>query len=79
VAGFNGQLASVYRANQVPVADVAGAFHIDSTSPRLTGSNITLVWTWMSAQSPRGPDVHPNAYVYFAIASAFARVIAVTP
>jgi hypothetical protein len=33
----------------------------------------------MGAQSPRGPDVHPNAFGYFAIASAFAKVIAVTP
>jgi lysophospholipase L1-like esterase len=81
VTAFNGDLASIYRANQIPVADVAGTFRVDSTSPRITGPNITLglVWTWMSAQSPRGPDVHPNAFGYFAIASAFARVIAVTP
>jgi len=81
VTAFNGELASVYRAHQVPVADVAGTFRVDNTSLRVTAPNVTLalVWTWMSAQSPRGPDVHPNAFGYFAIASAFAKVIAVTP
>jgi lysophospholipase L1-like esterase len=78
---FNSALASIYRALQVPMADVAGTFRINSTFPRVTASNITLAlaWTWMSAQPPRGPDVHPNAVGYLAIASAFARVIAVTP
>jgi lysophospholipase L1-like esterase len=81
VTTFNVELASIYRLHQVPMADVAGTFRIDNASPRITAPNITLelLWTWMSAQSPRGPDVHPNAFGYLAIASAFARVIAVTP
>jgi lysophospholipase L1-like esterase len=81
MTAFNSALASIYRALQVPMADVAATFRIDSTSPRITVANITLAlaWTWMSAQPPRGPDVHPNALGYLAIASAFARVIAVTP
>jgi lysophospholipase L1-like esterase len=78
---FNGALASIYRALQVPMADVAGTFRSGGISPRVTAANVTLAlaWTWMSAQAPRGPDVHPNAFGYLAIASAFARVIAVTP
>jgi lysophospholipase L1-like esterase len=81
VTAFNAELASIYRLYQVPVADVAGTFRIDNTPPRITAPNVTLalVWTWMSAQSPRRPDIHPNAFGYFAIASAFAKVIAVTP
>ena len=81
VATFNVELASIYRLHQVPMADVAGTFRIDNASPRITAPNITLelLWTWMSAQPLRGPDVHPNAFGYLAIASAFARVIAVTP
>ena len=49
-------------------------------SPIVTAANTILVlgWTWMSGQPPRGPYVHPNALGYLAIASAFARVIAVT-
>jgi hypothetical protein len=31
----------------------------------------------MGAPPPRGPDVHPNALGYAAIAAAFAKVIAV--
>jgi hypothetical protein len=29
----------------------------------------------MSAPPPRGPDVHPNAIGYWAIASAFVKTI----
>lgn len=78
---FNGTLASIYQALQVPMANVAGTFRIDGTPPRITVANtiLALGWTWMSGQPPRGPDVHPNALGYFAIASAFAKVIAVSP
>jgi len=78
--GING-LESIYRLHHVPMADVAATFRSGGTSPRVTAANVTLAlaWTWMSAPSPRGPDVHPNAFGYLAIASAFARVIAVTP
>jgi hypothetical protein len=37
---------------------------------------ITLTWTWMGAPPPLGPDVHPNAIGYLAIAGAFAGTIA---
>jgi len=77
---FNGALASIYQALQVPMADVAATFRINGTPSRITAANtiLALGWTWMSGQPPRGPDVHPNALGYLAIASAFARVIAVT-
>jgi hypothetical protein len=77
IQGFNQTLAGVFAALQVPVADVAATFHIDGTQA-VTPLNVTLtlLWTWMSAPPPRGPDVHPNAFGYAAIASAFAKVIA---
>jgi lysophospholipase L1-like esterase len=80
MTAFNGALASIYQALQVPMADVAATFRINGTPPRITAANtiLALGWTWMSGQPPRGPDVHPNALGYLAIASAFARVIAVT-
>ena len=77
IQGFNQTLEGVFGALQVPLADVAAAFHIDGTQG-ITPLNVTLtlIWTWMSAPPPRGPDVHPNAFGYLAIASAFAKVIA---
>jgi lysophospholipase L1-like esterase len=81
VTRFNIELAMIYRVHRVPMADVAATFRIDDASPRITAPNITLAlaWTWMSAQPPRGPDVHPNAFGYLAIASAFAKVLAISP
>jgi lysophospholipase L1-like esterase len=77
IQGFNQTLAGVFGALHVPVADVAAVFHIDGTQG-VTPLNVTLtlIWTWMSAPPPRGPDVHPNAFGYAAIASAFAKAIA---
>jgi lysophospholipase L1-like esterase len=77
IQGFNQTLDGVYGALQVPVADVAATFHIDGTQV-ITPLNftLTLVWTWMGAEPPRGPDIHPNSFGYLAIASAFAKVIA---
>jgi lysophospholipase L1-like esterase len=81
MTAFNRTLALIYQALQVPMADVASTFRINNSSPHVTAANITLAlaWTWMSGQPPRGPDVHPNALGYLAIASAFAKVIAVAP
>jgi len=81
MTAFNGALALSYQALQIPMANVAATFRIDGTSPRITPANTVLAlgWTWMSAPPPRGPDVHPNALGYLAIASAFAKVIAIRP
>ena len=77
---FNAALGLIYQALQVPMADVAAMFRINGTPPRITVANTVLAlgWTWMSAPPPRGPDVHPNALGYMAIASAFAKMIAVS-
>jgi lysophospholipase L1-like esterase len=69
---FNTTLATFYGALQVPMADVAGTFRINSFPANVL---LELAWTWMSAPAPRGPDVHPNALGYLAIASAFAHAI----
>jgi lysophospholipase L1-like esterase len=78
VRGFNHALETVYQALQVPVANVAATFQINSPQG-ITPLNVglALAWTWMGAPPPRGPDVHPNALGYAAIAAAFAKVIAV--
>ena len=78
VRGFNHALETVYQTLQVPFANVAATFHINSPQG-VTSLNVgvALAWTWMSAPPPRGPDVHPNTLGYAAIAAAFAKVIAV--
>jgi lysophospholipase L1-like esterase len=73
---FNQVLEAVYDALLVPVADVAAVFRTNTTSVNAVNVAIALTWTWMGAPPPRGPDVHPNAIGYLAIASAFARTIA---
>jgi hypothetical protein len=72
---FNHVLEGVYDALDVPVADVAATFRSDAQSVNVVNVSIALAWTWMSAPAPRGPDVHPNAIGYLAIASAFAKAI----
>lgn len=77
IRGFNQAIEGVCAALHVPVADVEATFHVDDPQG-VTPLNVTLalVWTWMGAQPPRGPDIHPNTFGYFAIASAFAKAIA---
>jgi lysophospholipase L1-like esterase len=77
---FNVLLGAIYRVFDVPVADVAQAFRIYNFLP-VPGENVpvnvflTLAWTYMSAPPPIGPDIHPNAAGYLAIAGAFASKI----
>jgi lysophospholipase L1-like esterase len=77
---FNQLLAGIYEAFAVPVANVAGTFQINNFT-MLPFINlpvnvfITLTWTWMGAPAPLGPDVHPNAIGYAAIAGSFAETI----
>ncbi len=75
---FNNALDAVYSSFEVPVADVASAFHSDDFSPvPVLGVplNVFLVltWTWMGAPPPLGPDVHPNVAGYGVIAAAFIK------
>ncbi len=79
---FNLLLEAIYGAFGVPVADVAQAFRIynfipvpDEDVP--VNVFLTLAWTWMSAPPPFGPDIHPNAAGYAAIAAAFGKKIRV--
>jgi lysophospholipase L1-like esterase len=80
-ASLNGVLESVYQVFGVPVADVAAAFRINETAtiPIIklpVNVFVTLTFTWMAAPAPLGPDIHPNAAGYAAIAAAFLSTIA---
>lgn len=77
---FNTLLEGVYQQFRVPVANVAKAFR--TTDFTLVPAfdlpvNVlaTLVWTWMGAPPPVGPDIHPNAFGYAVIAGAFVKKI----
>ena len=76
---FNTVLEGVYHAFDIPVADVAKAFHINDFAPVPVinlpiNVFLTLTWTWMGAPAPLGPDIHPNAAGYAIIAAEFDRV-----
>jgi lysophospholipase L1-like esterase len=78
--GLNILLDGIYTGLGAKVADVAGAFRITDFSlvpviniPR--NVLIELTWTWIGAPPPRGPDTHPNAIGYLAIAGAFFKAI----
>jgi lysophospholipase L1-like esterase len=77
---LNATLEGIYGSAQVPVADVAAAFHIENNSivswvGLPLNVLVTLAWTWMGAPSPFGPDIHPNTVGYAVIASAFLQRI----
>jgi lysophospholipase L1-like esterase len=77
---LNWALQGLYGNAGVPVADVAGAFHM-SDFTNVPGFNIprnvfvALTWTWIASPPPRGPDVHPNVFGYSAMATAFIKTI----
>ena len=77
---FNVLLGAIYQVFAVPVADVAQAFRTYNFLP-VPGENLPvnvfliLSWTYMAAPAPIGPDIHPNAAGYVAIAGAFAAKI----
>jgi GDSL-like lipase/acylhydrolase family protein len=75
---FNALLEGTYQLFNVPVADVERAFRTPNTTPVLgipTNVLLALLWTWMGAPPPAGPDVHPNITGYAVIAGAFVRAI----
>lgn len=81
---FNGALETVYQTFDIPVADVASAYHISNFTlvPVVNlpvNVFLTLTWTWMGAPPPFGPNVHPNAAGYAVIAGAFAEKVATRP
>lgn len=69
---FNQAIETVYGLMRVPIADVAATFRTDSFPANVL---LALAWTWMGAPPPRGPDVHPNALGYAAMAASFVRTI----
>lgn len=78
--GFNTLLEGIYQAFAIPVANVAGAYQIGNFTQvpivKLPlNVFLTLTLTWMAAPPPLGPDIHPNAVGYAAIAAAFADKI----
>ncbi|HUK36094.1 MAG TPA: SGNH/GDSL hydrolase family protein [Vicinamibacterales bacterium] len=77
---LNVLLDATYALFGVPMADVANAFRTYDLLT-LPGEDVpvdvfvVLSWTWMTAPTPFGPDIHPNTAGYAAIAGAFARKI----
>lgn len=80
---LNFELAKVYVAYHVPMANLPGAFQSDNTDPVVTkgfGTVPTNVanacrWTWICTPPPFGPDDHPNNAGYRAIANAVLAVL----
>ena len=81
---FNSTLESVYKAYNVPVADVASAFDTSNmtqqvTLPRLgtLPRNVAEVCelTWECVAPPQGPNEHCNVSGYRVIARAFFAVL----
>jgi lysophospholipase L1-like esterase len=77
-AGVNEFMTGLYRQAGVGVADVERAFRLtDTTRTRGTPRNVALEcrWTWVCADPPVGPDIHPNSAGYRVIARAFLRAL----
>jgi lysophospholipase L1-like esterase len=77
----NALLRGLYQGADVGVADIETAFSSNDfdTLVELPGAGMVplnvakiCVWTWVCAPPPLGPDNHPNAAGYGAIAGAFA-------
>jgi hypothetical protein len=76
----NSLLQGLYDLADIPVADVAAAYHITDFTPVVTvglplNVYLALTLTWIGAPPPVGPDIHPNATGYAAIAGAFVTTI----
>ncbi len=81
VGMFNALLEGIYADFDVPVGDVARAFHADDFRlvPALDDLpvNVVLVCqlTWMCAPPPQGPNIHANTSGYFVIALALLATL----
>jgi lysophospholipase L1-like esterase len=79
-AGFNSQLASVYKNFGTPVADVFTAFRSKDFKDKVTTPAFGTVplnvatlcsYTWQCAPPPVGPNEHANVLGYGVIANTF--------
>lgn len=76
-------LATIYQSQGIPMANVARVFHLHLTSPKtgasgarvLTNAATVCRLTWMCAAAPYGPNIHPSAAGYEAIADAIIAVL----
>jgi lysophospholipase L1-like esterase len=80
IAQLNQVAAGVFGAAGVRVANVASAFHLDprgARPARLSARPASTVcdFTWMCQAPPLGPNIHPNAAGYAAIAKAIEEVL----
>jgi lysophospholipase L1-like esterase len=72
VQTLNAVLESVYAAHGVPVADVAGAFHVGDGLAR--EATAAWNWTWFCSSEHFG-DIHPNDAGYQVIEQAFEAAL----
>jgi lysophospholipase L1-like esterase len=80
---LNDTTGAVYTAAGIPMADVAGAFDMTSTSPTplagfgLVPENVqrTCAFTWRCVPPPLGPNKHPDAAGYRVIAEAISDLV----
>lgn len=77
VTRLDAELTQIYRAADVPVANVPGVFHMDDVTTttwnhRTVPENVyyACAWTWLCTPPPWGPDDHPNDAGYRAIANS---------
>jgi lysophospholipase L1-like esterase len=83
---LNDVMRAAYSAADMPMADVARAFDMTSTVAvplarfGLVPQNVerTCAYTWRCAPPPLGPNRHPNAAGYRAIAESISDVVATT-
>jgi GDSL-like Lipase/Acylhydrolase family len=84
ISGLDQALRSIYAANGIPMADVAGSFNTASTNPTMM-SGVGMVprdvarictLTWMCSAKPFGPNQHPNDDGYRVISQAIVAALA---
>ena len=83
---LNATLAAAYAAQNIPSANVPGAFESDNQTPtrlpdgRVVPTNVARACelTWMCHTYPWGPDDHPDDAGYRVIAGAIAQKLPIT-
>lgn len=83
IHNMNTSLADVYGSFNIPLADVAAAFHEEDLRvvhiPNKEATTVNVQYecklTWMCAPKPYGPNIHPSDAGYVAIAKAIVAVL----